>query len=91
MTTRRWVVCPHCGTPPMAGDPSAAQRFDERLGIDAGLPEDATQRPSLDLTMQWHDAACGPTAHHHVAPSLTHDLEPEALERPDRLSPRDVR
>ena len=70
---------------------SAAERFDEDLSIDTRLPENAAQRPSLDLTMGWHHAAGGPTTHHHMAPTLTYDHEPEMLQRSDDFRPRDVR
>lgn len=66
-------------------------RFDESLGVDTRLPEDAAQRPSLDLTMQRHDTADRPASQHHVTPSLTNDDEPEMLEHPNGLRSRDVR
>ena len=69
---------------------SAAERFDERFGIDTRLPNDAAEGAALDLAMQRHHTASCPTTHHHVTPPLTHHDEPETLEHADRFRSRDV-
>ena len=70
---------------------SSTDRFDEGLSSDTRLPEDATQRASFDLTMQWHDTTDRAATHHHMTPAPTHHGEAETLERPDGIRPRDVR
>ena len=72
-------------------NPSAAERVDERLGVDASLAKNSTQGAPLDLTMERHHATNRSTAEHHMTATLPHDSEPEALQRTDGLCARNVR
>ena len=70
---------------------SAAERFDERFCLDPCLAKYPTQRPSLDLTMERHNAASGTATQHHMTPPLSDDDEAEALQGTDSIRARNVR
>ena len=70
---------------------SAAERSDERVPVDARLPQDPAQCSALDLPMERYHATDGATAQHHMAATLAGDDEAKVLPRTDGLSPRDVR
>ena len=73
------------------GRESFVQRHHEVFRCNFRLAEQAGKGANLYFTVHWHNTALGLTSHDHMASALPHLLNPEALERAQNLSARNVR